>query len=38
MLTADVRKDVVSMVLYDLISAIVVVEETAEALAPLGFS
>jgi hypothetical protein len=38
MLTADVRKDVVSMVMYDLVSATVVVEETAEALVPLGFS
>jgi hypothetical protein len=38
MITADVRKDVVSMVLYDLVSATVVAEETAEALVPLGFS
>jgi hypothetical protein len=38
MLTADVRKDVVSMVLYDLVSAIVVAEETAKALASLAFS
>jgi hypothetical protein len=38
MLTADVRKDVVSMELYDLVSVIVVAEETAEAPAPLAFS